>query len=409
LAVQDFCHLSQGRNEMVGNFIRSLEQTFCRAYGYDKVCEGTHSTFMHGQLQEGLKYSVMSAPAVSGAQTYPELCLAAKNEERRQLELAKRKQYVPRSTQFSDHFPREKHVQSTGNRSGTQSLIATPRRCYICNGTDHIAKYCKAAKSESSGRSSQDGRNTVATSQPGAKKVEGYPTYATGDGEALQPNKDSILQLLYSDSEDSDESVNTIRVSDKGSFPQCVRVLIQGVPAYGIIDTAADITIIGGQLFRKVASVAHLKKKHLKHADKTPRNYDQRPFRLDGRMDLTIAFGDKEMTTSVCIKLDAVDQLLLSEGIVSYHSAVKIWRGGGATKKKATGSIDQDKGVASVAQCEDANGDNRAAQVPTVRVSALKSIRVLPHHRVAVPVEVTGIDDSTGTWVVEPEELDSFK
>ena len=68
---------------------------------------------------------------------------------------------------------------------------------------------------------------------------------------------------------------------------------------YGIIDTAADITIMGDQLFRKVASVAHLKKKQLKKADKTPCNYDQRPFRLDGRMDLTITFGDKEMTTAV--------------------------------------------------------------------------------------------------------------
>ena len=68
---------------------------------------------------------------------------------------------------------------------------------------------------------------------------------------------------------------------------------------YGIIDTAADITIMGDQLFCKVASVAHLKKKQLKKADKTPRNYDQRPFRLDGRMDLTITFGDKEMTKAV--------------------------------------------------------------------------------------------------------------
>jgi len=174
----------------------------------------TRSILMHGQLQEGLKYSVMSAPAVSGPQTYPELCLAAKNEERHRLELAKCKQYVPRSTQYTDHYPREKHVQSTGNRSGTQSFLATPCRCYICNGIDLIAKYCKAAKSESSGRSSQDGRNAVATSQPGAKKVEGYPTDATGDGKALQPNEDSILQLLYSDSEDSDENVNAIRVSD---------------------------------------------------------------------------------------------------------------------------------------------------------------------------------------------------
>jgi len=128
LAVQDFHYLSQGRNEVNGDFIHRLEQTFRRAYGYDKICEETRNTLMHGQLQEGLKYSLMSAPAVSGAQTYPELCLAAKNEERHQLELAKRKQYVPRSTQHSDYYLREKHAQSAANRSGSQSLPATPRK-----------------------------------------------------------------------------------------------------------------------------------------------------------------------------------------------------------------------------------------------------------------------------------------
>jgi len=71
-------------------------------------------------------------------------------------------------------------------------------------------------------------------------------------------------------------------------------------PAYGIVDTAADITIIEGKLFRKVvASVARLKNWNLIPPDKTPRNYDQRPFKLDGRMEVMIAFGDKEMSTQV--------------------------------------------------------------------------------------------------------------
>ena len=50
----------------------------------------TTQTLLHGQLQEGLRYNLMKAPAVSGAQTYPELCIAAKNEEKRQVELKKR-------------------------------------------------------------------------------------------------------------------------------------------------------------------------------------------------------------------------------------------------------------------------------------------------------------------------------
>ena len=36
---------------------------------------------------------------------------------------------------------------------------------------------------------------------------------------------------------------------------------LQGVPVYGITDSGADITIIGGQLLKRVALAAHLKKK----------------------------------------------------------------------------------------------------------------------------------------------------
>ena len=44
---------------------------------------------LYGQLQEGLSYSLMESPSVSGAQSYHELCIAAKNEERKLAELKK--------------------------------------------------------------------------------------------------------------------------------------------------------------------------------------------------------------------------------------------------------------------------------------------------------------------------------
>ena len=67
-----------------------------------------------------------------------------------------------------------------------------------------------------------------------------------------------------------------VRISDKGSRSQCMRMLVQGVPSVGLVDTAADINIMGGDLFKKVASVARLKKRDFKTANKTPRTYDQR-------------------------------------------------------------------------------------------------------------------------------------
>ena len=87
------------------------------------------------------------------------------------------------------------------------------------------------------------------------------------------------------------------------------RVEIQGVPVFGVIDSGADVTVIGGNLLRKVATIAKLRKKDLKHPDKTPRNYYQSPFTLHGKMDLDVSFAGT-MTTPVYIKVDTEEQLL---------------------------------------------------------------------------------------------------
>ena len=70
-----------------------MEKAFRLAYGRDGMTIETCETLLYGQLQEGLKYSLMSGPAVSGAQSYKELCTAAKNEEKRMEGLKKREPY----------------------------------------------------------------------------------------------------------------------------------------------------------------------------------------------------------------------------------------------------------------------------------------------------------------------------
>lgn len=94
LAAQDFRHASQREDEPVADFIRRLEQLFKLAYGRDGMSGETRGTLLHSQLQEGLRYEIMKAPAVSGSHGYKELCLAARNEEKRLAELAKRRQYL---------------------------------------------------------------------------------------------------------------------------------------------------------------------------------------------------------------------------------------------------------------------------------------------------------------------------
>ena len=75
--------------------------------------------------------------------------------------------------------------------------------------------------------------------------------------------------------------MHIVQVEDHGSKLRHAHLQVEGVPAEGVINSGADITIIGGDLFRQVAAVARLKKKSFSQADKIPRTYDQRPFALD--------------------------------------------------------------------------------------------------------------------------------
>lgn len=90
LAAQNFQHAAQDDNEKVTDFRRCIEKTFHRAYGRDTMLSKTRDTLLYAQLQEGLKFDLMKAPAVSGALTYQALCVAAESEERRQAELQRR-------------------------------------------------------------------------------------------------------------------------------------------------------------------------------------------------------------------------------------------------------------------------------------------------------------------------------
>ena len=62
------------------------------------MAAGTRDTLLHGQFQEGLQYELIRSPEVSAASAYRELCLVAKDEEKRLLEVNKHQLYRKPST-----------------------------------------------------------------------------------------------------------------------------------------------------------------------------------------------------------------------------------------------------------------------------------------------------------------------
>ena len=112
----------------------------------------TRDTLLHGQLQEGLRQEIMRAPAVSGAQSYRKLCLAARNEEKRPAELRKRQQYQRASSSSSS--PRTNRPTESKMVAANKPRTQEGHQCYNCRQTGHLVCEC-TKRTESSGQKDQ--------------------------------------------------------------------------------------------------------------------------------------------------------------------------------------------------------------------------------------------------------------
>ena len=119
----------------------------------------TRNILLYGQLQSGLTLELSKAPAVSGARNYDELCIAAKNEEKRLAELKKQQQYGRSQLRYftKDKSPSQKFEQNV-NRA---NQYKQQPRCYVCNSPNHLARDCRAQKSESEGKTSLSKKTKV--------------------------------------------------------------------------------------------------------------------------------------------------------------------------------------------------------------------------------------------------------
>ena len=386
LAAQDFRHTVQREDEPVPDFIRRLERAFNIAYGRDGMTGETRDTLLYGQLQEGLKYDIMKSPAVSGAQKYSELCVSARNEERRLAELRKRQQYVRNNSTPSSTRPKEPSnpvaadsPSQGGGRPDSRQADSkkSGRKCFICKKPGHLAHDCRLRRAESGSSHKPFVTKQVQTTESvKGEKAGDTPTLGT-----------DLLSCLLPDS-NKDDHICQVRIDDRGSRQQYVDVLVGGVPARGVIDSGADITIMGGDLFRRVAAAAQLRRSSLKKPDRVPRTYDRKTFSLDGCVDLDVTFDGTTMKTPIYVKADAPEQLLLAEGvcrqlkIIMYHPNVLGPKGGKVVNNgPLVETADQTTGATSMGTSttlkEGKQGDGRVvATPPAQKVRATTEDRV---------------------------------
>ena len=195
LAAQEFRNAVQWDRESVSDYITRLERSFQIAYGRERLSNETRDAFLFSQLQVGLKLTLIKSPAVSGSMSYKQLCITAKQEEKRQRELRRLRQQQDRQTRTQS--PR----QTPGYRPASRPANSTDARsceCYVCGKTDHIAKQCKLRKSESTAQS---------------KKVS---TISSEHTPPTANTPDHPLQFLDFN---SDSSVSVVRVTDHGQSP----------------------------------------------------------------------------------------------------------------------------------------------------------------------------------------------
>ena len=121
---------------------------------------------LYGQIQDGLSVELMKSPSVSSAMSYKELCMTVRNEEGRQAELQKYRNYRKIDPLHLELINMQKNIYQNGNSEGLRPKPVYFSICYKCNKVGHLAKDCRMKKSESHGgkkdqRGKSEGSNQV--------------------------------------------------------------------------------------------------------------------------------------------------------------------------------------------------------------------------------------------------------
>ena len=134
----------------MSDYVTRLERSFQIAYGRDCLTPETRDAFLCSQLLAGLDGVSCSVwisiiqTIVSGSPSYKQLCVAAKQEEKRLIELKRWRLHQERQVRnpevrYMSH--RQLVVQSGKDSDSTDTSSGKPpHECYVSGKTDQLAK-----------------------------------------------------------------------------------------------------------------------------------------------------------------------------------------------------------------------------------------------------------------------------
>ena len=161
-----------------------------------------------------------------------------------------------------------------------------------------------------------------------ARQHSSYP-FSRNATDLPQLNECRSLLPLYSSSDGSEsDHIHVVQFYDSGSQPHYAKVQLKGVLAQGIVYSGADVSIMGAELFKKVAATHKIKKKAFQEPDKSLIHMIRRRSHLMVTQAPAGYFLQREDNTDTSVREDGCsqsDQSLLSEsvckqfGILTHH------------------------------------------------------------------------------------------